>query len=294
MKKLITKNIELKAFIYLLPALCVITVFQIYPIFKSFIMGFYVKFDYLTDTVYETGFDNFKYVLSDENFILALKNTTIFAGIAAPVGIIVALLFALILNSIKRFQGFFRSMFFLPFVTSTTAIAVIFRWMLNKDYGIVNSFLTTLGMAKIDWLTNPKMTIPILVFLSVWKGLGYRIIIILAALQNIDKKYYLASRIDGASNLKSIFYITLPLIKPSIIFLSITSVISSFKLFDEVYILYGQKPGPIQSGLTIVYYIFDKFYSHWEFATAAAAAFILFCIILFFTVIQLIFTRNKD
>lgn len=292
MKKLKTNG--LKAFIYLLPALTILTVFNFYPIIKSFLMGFYNKFDYISGEVFERGFDNFIYVLNDPSFLLALKNTLIFVMLSAPLGIIVALIIALILNSNIKFQSFFRSIFFLPFVTSTAAIAVIWRWLLNKDYGLINAILDTFGMAKIEWLTDPNMTIPILVLLSVWKGLGYKIIIILAALQNVDKSYILAGKIDGASKIKQVFYIVIPIIKPVIVFLSITSVIDAFKIFDEVYILYGQKPGPMESGLTIVYYIFNKFYRNFEFATASAAAFILFVIILFFTILQFIFIRKQS
>lgn len=292
MKKLKTNN--LKAFIYLLPALTILTVFNFYPIVKSFLMGFYNKFDYISGEVYERGIDNFKHVISDSSFLLAIKNTFTFVLFSAPLGIIVALILSLILNSNIKFQRFFRSIFFLPFVTSTTAIAVIWRWLLNKDYGLINALLDTLGMPKVEWLTNPDMTIPILVLLSVWKGLGYKIIILLAALQNVDKSYMLASKIDGASKLKQIFYIVIPIIKPVIVFLSVTSVINSFKVFEEVYILYGQKSGPLESGLTIVYYIFDKFYRHSEFAMASAAAFILFIIILAFTLLQFILTRKQS
>lgn len=294
MKKIKLKNNnEIKAVLYLLPALLVIGVFQFYPIFKSFIMGFYTKFDYLTDTVYETGLDNFIYVLRDPEFILAIKNTVIFAFIATPIGIITALIIALILNRNIRFKKFFQSAYFLPFVTSTTAVSIVWRWMLNKDYGIINALLSTFGMAKISWLTDPKMTIPILIALSVWKGLGYKIIIILAGLQGVDKRYELAGRMDGASKIQRILHITLPIVKPTMIFLSITSLIGAFKIFDEVYIMYSQQPGPLQSGLTIVYYIFEKFYRHWEFSKASAAAFILFLIILSITIIQFILTSKS-
>ncbi|WP_346884185.1 sugar ABC transporter permease [Clostridium sp. UBA4395] len=292
MKKINLKNNNMRALLYLLPALTVIGVFQFYPIFKSFIMGFYTKFDYLTGVVYERGLDNFIYVLKDPEFHLALKNTCVFALFAAPLGIIVALVIALILNSNIRFKKFFLSSYFLPFVTSTTAVSIVWRWILNKDYGLANAFLSVFGMANVSWLTDSKMTIPILVALSIWKGLGYKIIIILAALQGVDKRYELAGKIDGASKLRIIWNITLPIIKPTLIFLSITSIIASFKIFDEVYILYNQKPGPLQSGLTIVYYIFDKFYRHWEFADAAAAAFILFIIILVLTIIQFVFSKS--
>jgi multiple sugar transport system permease protein len=294
MKKFkLKKNNNMRALLYLLPALAVIGVFQFYPIFKSFTMGFYTKFDYLTNTVYQTGLDNFIYVLKDPEFHLALKNTFIFAFFAAPLGIIVALIIALILNTNIRFKRFFLSAYFLPFVTSTTAVSIVWRWMLNKDYGLANAFLGVLGMANISWLTDAKMTIPILVALSIWKGLGYKIIIILAGLQSVDERYDLAARMDGASKIHRIWNITIPIIKPTMIFLSVTSIIGAFKLFDEVYILYSQKPGPLQSGLTIVYYIFDKFYRHWEFATASAAAFILFVMILILTIIQFVFLRSS-
>lgn len=287
------RNPQFRAFLYLLPALSVIAVFQFYPVLKSFFMGFYTKFDYLTDTVEAVGLDNFLYVLKDSEFALAMKNTAVFAVISVPLGIITALVFALILNSNIRFQKFFRSAYFLPFVTSTTAVAVVWRWMLNKDYGMVNALLSVLGMPKVAWLTDAQMTIPILIVLSVWKGLGYKIIILLAALQGVDERYVKAGRMDGAGSFRRICHIILPILRPTILFLSVTSLIGAFKIFDEVYIMYGQKPGPLQSGLTIVYYIFDKFYRHWEFTTASAAAFLLFLVILFFTLLQFLFSSER-
>lgn len=292
MKRIKNKNIQ--ALFYLLPSLLIISVFQIYPIIKSFLMGFYTKFDYLSGNVEKMGLDNFAFVLKDPEFLLALKNTFVFAVFSVPLGIIFALVFALILNSNIKFKKFFRSVYFLPFVTSTTAIAIMWKWMLNKDYGLINALLAVLGMPKIAWLTDPNMTIPMLIVLSIWKGLGYKIIIILAGLQNVDKRYISAGKIDGANNIKRIFNITIPIIRPVLIFLFITSLIGSFKLFDEIYIMYQQKPGPLRSGLTIVYYIFDKFYRHWEFATAAAAAFILFIIILAVTLIQFLIIKAMD
>ena len=287
------RNPQFRAFLYLLPALSVIAVFQFYPVLKSFFMGFYTKFDYLTDTVEAVGLDNFLYVLKDPEFALAMKNTAVFAVISVPLGIITALVFALILNSNIRFQKFFRSAYFLPFVTSTTAVAVVWRWMLNKDYGMVNALLSVLGMPKVAWLTDAHMTIPILIVLSVWKGLGYKIIILLAALQGVDERYVKAGRMDGAGSFRRICHIILPILRPTILFLSVTSLIGTFKIFDEVYIMYGQKPGPLQSGLTIVYSIFDKFYRHWEFTTASAAAFLLFLVILFFTLLQFLFSSER-
>lgn len=287
------KNKELKALLYLLPALLIITVFQIYPILKSLAMSFYTDFDYLTDEVYKRGLDNFQYVLTDPDFYLALKNTFIFVLGAVPLSIIVSLGFALLLNSNIKLKNFFRSVYFIPFITSTVAVSIVWRWMFNKEFGMVNSILMIFGIDKINWLTNPKMTIPMLVLLSVWKGMGYKIIIFLAGLQNIDEKYYLAAKIDGASVWKRFTSITIPLLTPTLFFVSITSVIGSFKLFDEVFVLYDKQTGPLKSGLTIVYYIYNKFNRYWQFSIASAAAFVLFVIILIFTLIQLRIGQKK-
>lgn len=289
----IFKNKELKALLYLLPSLLIITVFQIYPILKSLAMSFYTDFDYLTDEVYKRGLDNFQYVLTDPDFYLALKNTFIFVLGAVPLSIIVSLGFALLLNSNIRLRNFFRSVYFIPFITSTVAVSIVWRWMFNKEFGMVNSILMMFGLDKINWLTNPKMTIPLLVLLSVWKGMGYKIVIFLAGLQNIDEKYYLAAKIDGASVWKRFTSITIPLLTPTLFFVSITSVIGSFKLFDEVFVLYDKQTGPLKSGLTIVYYIYNKFNRYWQFSIASAAAFVLFVIILIFTLIQLRIGQKK-
>lgn len=291
--KKIKKNREIKALLYLLPALLIITTFQIYPVFKSLAMSFYTDFDYLTGEVFKRGLDNFQYVLTDPDFYLALKNTFIFVLGAVPLSIVVSLGFALLLNSNIKLKNFFRSVYFIPFITSTVAVSIVWRWMFNKEFGIVNAVLMMLGINKINWLTNPKMTIPMLVLLSVWKGMGYKIIIFLAGLQNIDEKYYLAAKIDGASAWKRFTSITIPLLTPTLFFVSITSVISSFKLFDEVYVLYDKQTGPLKSGLTIVYYIYNKFNRYWQFSIASAAAFVLFVIILIFTLIQLRIGQKK-
>lgn len=275
-----------KAWLYLLPALLILSVFQLYPIFKSFLMGFYTDFDYLNDIVYEWGFDNFRNLFADEAFVLAIRNTLTLVALAAPLSIGISLLFAVLLNSEIHFRRLFQGIYFLPFVTSMVAVSIVWAWMLNKDFGLVNAILRVFGISKVSWLSDPKMTIPILVALSVWKGLGYRVIIFLAALQGIDPSYERAARMDGAGRCARFFHITVPQLRPTIFFLAVTTVIDVFKTFDEVYIMYAHEPGPLRSGLTIVYYIFDKFYHNWAFTAAAAAAFVLFLIVLAITLAQ--------
>jgi multiple sugar transport system permease protein len=288
-----SRNKELKAFLYLLPALLIIVTFKIYPIIKSFTMAFYTDFDYLSGTVYERGLSNFQYVLTDPDFYLALKNTFFFVLGVVPLSIIISLGFALLLNSNIKCKNFFRSIYFLPFITSTVALSTIWRWIFNGEYGLANYLIGLFGIDKVNWLTNPKLTIPILVLFTVWKYMGYKVIIFLAGLQNIDEKYYLSAKIDGANKWEIFKNITFPLLSPTLFFISITSIIDAFKIFDQVFVLYSGSTGPLKSGLTIVYYIFNKFYKHWQFSIAATAAFILFIIILIFTVIQLKISKRK-
>ena len=275
-----------KAWLYLFPALLILSVFQLYPIVKSFLMGFYTDFDYLNDVVYAWGLDNFRALFQDEFFLLAIRNTLTLVLLAAPLSIGISLLFAVLLNSELHFRRLFQSIYFLPFVTSMVAVSTVWAWMLNKDFGLVNGILRIFGISKVSWLSDPNMTMPILVALSIWKGLGYRVIIFLAALQGIDPSYDRAARMDGAGSWNRFRCIIIPQLRPTIFFLAVTTVIDVFKTFDEVYVMYAQEPGPLKSGLTIVYYIFDKFYHNWAITSAAAAAFVLFVMVLAVTLLQ--------
>ncbi len=282
-----TLKSTLKALLYLSPALMIIGVFNIYPIIKSFAMSFYSDYDYFNDVVYERGLDNFIYIMKDADFWLAMKNTFIFVIGVVPLSIIISLGIALLLNTNIYLRGFFRTIFFIPFVTSVVAVSIVWRWVFHTDYGLLNYFLGFFGVDPISWLTDPAWAMPSLIILSVWKGLGYNIIIFLAGLQNINKQYYLAAKVDGATAFYRFIHITIPLLSPTTFFISIVSIINSFKVFDEVFALFDRRPGPVNSALTVVYYIFDKFYVEWEFGIASAAAYVLFIVIFLFTLIQL-------
>lgn len=282
-----------KGYLYLLPSLMIITLFQIYPVVKVLAMSFYTKFDYIRDIVYKRGFDNFTYVLTDGDFYIALKNTFIYVFISVPISIALALFIALLLNKNIKLKNFFRSVYFLPFVTSTIAISVGWKWIFNTDAGLVNYILNCLGFQTQAFLRESKFTMFLLILLNIWKGLGYDVVIILAGLQNIDDKYYYAAKVDGANSFRVFTKITLPLLSPVIFFLCITSTIRGFKVFDEIYILYDRGAGPLKSGMTIVYYIFNKFYMNWQFSVASAASFILLIIIMLFTIFQFYITKKK-
>lgn len=283
----------LKALLYLAPALIILGVFNIYPIIKSFLMSFYSDYDFFKDIVHEYGFDNFEYIFQDHEFWTAVKNTFIFVLGVVPLSILISLGIAMLLNSNIKLRGLFRSIYFIPFVTSVVAVSIVWRWIYHTEYGIMNYFLGFFGIDPIKWLTDPKWSMPALIIMSIWKGLGYNIIIFLAGLQNIDKQYYLAAQIDGARPFKRFLNITVPLLSPTTFFVSIVAIINNFKVFDEIYALFDGKPGPAYSAQTIVYYIYEKFYNEWEFGIASAAAYVLFIIIFIFTLVQLYIGKRR-
>lgn len=281
-----------KALLYLLPALLILITFNIYPIIKSFLMSFYTDYDYFNNVVQERGVTNFITLFNDPNFIKALSNTLIFVVGVVPISIMLSLLIALLLNSKIKFLGFFRTIYFLPFVTSVVAVAIVWGWIFHSDYGLLNYFLGWFGVDPIKWITDPTFAMPALIILSVWKGLGFNIIIFLAGLQNINQQYYLAAKVDGASAWNRFKTVTLPLLSPTMFFISIISIINAFKVFDEIFALFNGRPGPANSTLTVVYYVYQKFYEEWQFGLASAAAFVLFILVFIFTLIQLIIGKK--
>lgn len=282
-----------KAFLYLFPALLIIGVFVIYPMIKSFLMSFYADYDFFNDVVYRYGLDNFVYLWNDPVFHQALKNTLIFVLGVVPISIILSLWIALMLNSITVLSKFFRTIYFIPFVTSVVAVSIVWRWIFHSNYGIMNYFLGLFGIEPIQWLTSTEWAMPALIILAIWKGLGYNIIIFLAGLQTIGDSYYNAARIDGANRWNRFIHVTLPQLAPTTFFITIISIINSFKVFDEIYALFNGQAGPSNSALTVVYYVFNKFYGEWNFGVASAAAYVLFLIIFIFTLIQFYISKKK-
>ncbi|SHH22784.1 carbohydrate ABC transporter permease [Thermosipho atlanticus] len=224
----------------------------------------------------------------DKNlFFKALSNTFYYVFLSVPITLILSLGVAVLLNSNIRFKIFFRTAYFIPFVTSVVAVSLVWKWIFNDEFGLLNYILSWFNVAPIRWLKDEKWTIPTIAIVSIWKQLGYNSIIFLAGLQNIDKFYYEAAEVDGANSWHKFSKITWPLLSPTTFFLLIVSIIGAFKVFAQIYVLYDGLPGPYNnSGLTMVYYVFDLFYRQQRMGIASAAAYLLFAIILIFTAIQ--------
>ncbi|MFL2072420.1 carbohydrate ABC transporter permease [Marinilactibacillus psychrotolerans] len=260
--------------------------------FSASYINFTHSFNIYTQEVNEYGISNFIEVLQDPEFILAIRNTFIFVLGVVPASIIISLGIAVLLNKIKVLSGFFRSIYFLPFVTSTVAISIVWSWIYHSRFGLMNYALGLLGIEPIEFLTDPKYSMLALVIMAIWKGLGFNIILFLVGLNNIDENYYSAAKIDGARGWERFTNITIPLLGPTMFLVSVMGVINSFKVFDEVFALFQSRPGPAGSALTVVYYIFQKFYQESQYGIAAAAGIVLFLIILVFTLIQMAFNKK--
>ena len=279
-------------YLYLLPTLVITLIFVVYPLIMSFRMGFYEKYNYYTEVGTGFGLSTFKFVLSDPNFQKALLNTFLIVVIAVPVSMVIALAIALLLNSGIKASKFFQAIYFLPYVTSVIAIGIVWSWLFHSDFGYINQFLSMFGIEPIQWLNDPNMAIWALIIFNIWSGLAFKIVIFLSGLQNIDPQYYKAAQVDGTPKWKVFTRITLPLLSTTVFFLTITSVIGSFKVYNEVFALFGGKPGPANSCMTVVYYIYDMFYGSSQVHKAAAASIILFVIILIITGIQMLVSKK--
>nr|WP_216697752.1 sugar ABC transporter permease [Enterococcus innesii] len=268
---------------FLLPSLVIIFLFSVYPLFRSFIMSF--QKGTLINQQY-AGLENYQRVLTDPVFFRALQNTALFAFAVVPISLILSLAIAWIIFEKVKYKSFFETIFFMPYVTSTIAIGIVFRYFFNGSYGIINYLLGLVGIAPVNWLDNVNMSMTTLIIFGVWTSLAFNIIILLAGMRNIDKEHYKIAKMFGATDGEIFRKITFPQLIPTFAFLLTVNLISAFKVYTQVYALFGGQPGIARSATTAVFYIYDKFHIAGRPGIAMAATVILFIIILLVTFIQ--------
>lgn len=273
--------------LYLLPFLIIISCFMIFPVIQVFLSSIMEGYDYIAGTYESVGLENFRLLFQDEDFIKALKNTFTYVILVVPAATCLAMLIAVQLNKKIRLRGLFQFAYFLPLVTATIAIGLSWKWMFNTEYGIINYFLSFFGLKPIDWLNSPEYSMWALVIYGIWSKLPMSIILLLSGLQTIDEQYYRVARLDGAKPLKMFFRITLPLLSPTVILVTILNVINTSKVFNEVYALFDGSPGPARSLYTVVFFIYENFYKKWEVSLACAGALVLFAIVFILTAFQM-------
>ena len=279
-------------FLYLLPFFLGILIFTLYPVINVFLLSFKEEYSYLRNSYEGWGLENYRAVLSDKKFLQAIKNTVLYVLFVVPISTAISIFFAYFLNSKIKGIGLFQTAFFMPMVTSVTAVGLVWRLMYNKQYGIINYVLSIFGIEKIGWVVDSFWSLAALIIFGIWNILPFTIILLISGLQNINEIYYTAAKVDGAKPLKIFFRITVPMLSPTIFLVCIVNTISSFKVFSELYPLFNGKPGPYYNLYTVVYFIRYAMMEKREYGYAAAAAVILFLFIMIFTFIQLTIKRQ--
>lgn len=286
-------------YLFILPAVLIISVFVFMPIIASLFLSF-TQYNVLQPPKW-VGLNNYyRLIFEDRLFWIAVRNTVFYVAGTVPIGVALSLLLAVWVDSVKiRFMKYlFRTIYFLPTITAIVAISVVWKWLYaGGTYGLINFVLVKMGIPPVDWLTNPKTTLPAIMLMSIWGGVGYNFIIFLAGLQGIPRTIYEAAEIDGASGLRNFWHITLPLLRPAIVFVVLMSVIGSFQVFDQVYILTQGTEyvgGVLHSALTIVTYLYERGFERFEMGYASAIAYMLFFLIFVLTLTNLKFLRLKE
>jgi multiple sugar transport system permease protein len=235
------------------------------------------------------GFENYRQLLADRTFSIALSNTVYYVFLMVPITSVLALLLALLMNQKLRAITWYRTAFFMPVVTSTVAVALVWSWIYAKDFGLLNYILRFFGVEPIAWLNSSRWAMPALSIMAVWGNLGQGMIIFLAGLQAIPQSYYEAAQVDGANSWQRFLKITLPLITPSLFFYFIITMIDAFQMFEQIYVMTRGRPTNVT--VTIVYYIYRNAFHNFKMGYASTQAIVLFVIIMGLT---LIYWRTQE
>lgn len=266
------------AWIFVFPALLGMLIFIIIPIFFSFGLSF-AKWD-LLNPIHFVGLDNYKEIFTEPLFGKILLNTVVFALATSFFGVIIPLILAAIMNSKIRGADFFKTAYFLPFITPMIVIGIVWEWIFDPNIGLLNKVL----QVHINWLYDPHWAMPALILVSVWKLIGYNMIIFLSGFSGISNSMFEAAKIDGANPVETFFYVTIPLLSPTIFFVVIITAVSSFQIFDLIYLM--TQGGPLDSTNVLVYAIYKNAFEYFNAGKASAIAYVLFVIILVLTLLQ--------
>ena len=307
------RRFSLTPYLFILPALIIVLVFRLLPVLQAARMSFY-RWS-IAGPLEFIGLRNYLRIFIDPKFYQSLGNTFWYVLGVVPVTIVLALFLAELLNRRIRGRGIFRTIYYLPMVTSIVAVSVVWKWLFNPDRGLVNALLGVFGIHGLKWLNDsrgvfdvllapvgihvsgffagPSFALAALIVVAVWHSLGYCIIIVLAGLQNVPRPYYEAARIDGAGGWKLFRHVTLPMISPTIFFLLVTQSIVAFNTFTPVYMMTQPAGGPLGSTSLVVYYLYEQSFRLWNLGYANAIAFALFVMIFVLTQFQKRFLEQR-
>jgi multiple sugar transport system permease protein len=279
---------------FLAPALVLIGLFFFLPVVASLLLSV-TDFDIYAiadlGNARFVGLRNYFDLFDNPVFWAAVRNTFYFALVGGPLTVAVSLAAALLVNArTVKYKTVFRTIFFVPFVTTLVAVAIVWRYLYHPQYGLFNYALGMAGIEPVNWLSDPKWAMPSIILMAAWKNFGYNMLIFIAGLQNIPAELYEAAHLDGAGPLRRFRHVTLPMLAPTFLFVGVITMIGYFQLFSEPYVMTGG--GPLRATTSLVLLMYEEGFRWWRMGVAAAVAFVLFVIILIWTLIQ--FRLQKD
>ncbi len=275
-----------RGLLFVLPALAGTFIFIIIPIFCSFLLSF-TNWDLLNEITF-AGFDNYKAVLSEPEFLQILINTFVYAISTTFFAVIIPLFIASALNTKIRGSEVYKTIYFLPFITPAVVIAIVWSWIFDPNIGLVNTLFKT----HLTWLFDTRLAMPVLIFVSVWKLIGYNVVLFLTGFSTINQNVYEAAKIDGAGENEIFWNVTVPLLKPTIYFVTLVTAISSFQIFDLIYVM--TSGGPDNSTNVIVYSVYKYAFEYFDIGKSCALAYILFVIIFILAALQKCCTKRNN
>ncbi len=295
MRRLALPRQERAAWLFVAPAFLLITVFFLLPVAAGFLLSLTDADVYAIgapETARLTGLANYVALLSEPLFWRAFANTLGFVLLGAPLSVLVSLAAALLVHArLTRVPAFFRTVYFLPVVTTLVAVAIVWRYLYHPHYGLLNLGLGWLGIGPIDWLGDPRVALPALVLLTVWKNFGYNMLIFYAGLQAIPEELYEAANLDGAGSSQRFRHVTLPGLAPTFLFVGVTTMLGYFQIFAEPYVM--TQGGPLKATTTIVLLLYEEGFRWWRVGMASAIAFVLFVVMLAGALLQLRLARGR-
>ncbi|HEY4390634.1 MAG TPA: sugar ABC transporter permease [Paenibacillus sp.] len=281
-----TRNEWYWAWFLIAPTIIGLIVLNIIPIFQTIYMSFFKSGDFGKGNVF-VGFDNYIKMFGDAQVWHAVANTLLYTLLVVPVSIALALLLAVMLNGKIRGKTIYRTIFFIPMIAAPAAVTMVWKWLYNTQFGLINYVLGKVGLPPVNWINDPKVALISIVIIGIWSVIGYNMVLLIAGLQEIPKDYYEASDIDGASKFRQFFIITLPLVTPTLFFVLVTSIIQSMQVFDVIYMMIDVTNPAYDSTVSLVYLFYNNSFKYSNKGYGSAIVMLLLVIIMIITVFQM-------
>jgi multiple sugar transport system permease protein len=288
-----TARREWSAYVFLAPGLIVFSIFTLFALLFAFYLTFH-EWDIINPDKPFVGLQNYSRMMTDTDFQQSIINTFYFTGASVPLSMVIGLLIALLLNLGIHLRGLLRTMFFLPQVTPFIVVAIVWKWLYNGDYGLINYYLLKAHLISqpLHWLSDQNLAMPAVVLMTVWAGVGFSMVVYLAALQAVPEELHEAAKMDGAGSVARFWNITVPQLRPTTLFLLVIGIVGSLQVFTQIFVM--TNGGPVDRTTTMVFFIYQAAFKFYQMGYASTLSFVLFAMTLVFTAIQLWLYKKAD